>query len=313
MGLLIGYAGSVRSEAEVDLVVAAVRAYAKRESLRVIDLTPEISERLGKMREILDSRKDNSIREMVKDALDRVADLESRPPPKVPRVKGVFVKVNSSSDYFTAAFVEREFGWLVDGSVREAESERSEEYDDVLKLLNLMKAKGVKLIIHEQAQYFEPWELEGNEYHSDAAARGENPYYPGLPAPPPGGYRYPNPTGVWSSEARGWLRLHPAEGPPVKAEEVEALYLAGAVSVDFIFARGKKGLEVTPPRDAESRRRLIAALRAQFELEHWEPKDFEGLDELEGDEYDRVWKAAVARLDEERAQDTSLMGPWTIF
>ena len=86
----------------------------------------------------------------------------------------------------------------------------------------------------------------------------------------PGGYRFPNPTGVWKTEARAWLDSHPSSRyPRVTREEVDALYAAGATNVDIAFNRGPSGLDVTPPVDREARRRLVELIMSRFERD-WE-------------------------------------------
>ncbi len=173
----------------------------------------------------------------------------------------------------------------------------------------------------EPARPAEGPDVSGDAYQPDAASRGENPYYPGLHAVPPGGYTYPNPTGVWRTEARMWLESHPGQFTCVDLDQVEALYAGGAQRVDLWFYGGRgKGCEVIPPNDVESRRKLIAAIRSFDDVEAWDIEiDFdwdretkENSQELER-EYAEAKRLANAKYDEELAQDVSDKGPWTVY
>jgi hypothetical protein len=187
-----------------------------------------------------------------------------------------------------------------------------------MSLLRELKREGAILRIrevwydHARNQKF-TWEGDGSLFHPDAAARGENPYYPGLPAAPEGGYRFPNPTGVWKSEARMWLGSYGGKTSCVTSEDVEALYAAGAANVDITFAAGEVGCEVTPPDDVDSRRNLISAIRSKFNPEYWEAELTAEEAELKGEDYERAQRVANAKFDEVMAQKGYGGRPWIIF
>ena len=168
---------------------------------------------------------------------------------------------------------------------------------------------------------------DGQGYHADAAGRGENPYYPGLPAVPREGYKFANPTGVWKTDALAWLRSHPEEEAPVSAEQVESLCKAGAVRAYVTFEGPRhRGLEVVPPRSIEKREELIAAIRATIPEDRdpdenfwnapvdfdWERETPENSKQLQ-EEFKAARRDANAKLDEEMAQNTADRSPWVVF
>ncbi|MGA2663941.1 MAG: hypothetical protein ABSF83_03270 [Nitrososphaerales archaeon] len=265
--ITVRYVGSAATEEIVDGAIAAVRADARRGLHETIELTPELAERVRKEHELLDGL--------------RSARGTGEPPrPRSgARVKGLFLRIHPDVDELGVAFIEYANCWLVSGQVGVPYA-AFEARGLVLDVLDSLRRAGVQLTakevwLREDGKKTKmEWKIGENfnqdEYHADAAARGENPYYPGLPAAPPGGYRFPNPTGVWKTEARAWLDSHPSSRyPRVTREEVDALYAAGATNVDIAFNRGPSGLDVTPPIDREARRRLVELIMSRFER-HWE-------------------------------------------
>ncbi len=306
MATSIDYWGLVRTEDGVDRVVAAIRKSVKTRAFKVLELTPEREQSARETHAIYGVPSENPNSEYpVLSPRFKPGFFPAKEQLAKARVKGVSVLVHPQAEEVYAIFIDYGNCWRLVGSTT-TEFSSFQAHKDVVAILDLMRAEGVELTVDDETGYYKNrkdelvWQFAGNDYDAEAAARGENPYYPGLPAVPPGGYRYPNPTGVWKAEARDWLRLHPDEVSPISTEEAERLYAAGATNVDITFSRAHNGCEVTPPEDPESRKRLVEAMyilaTETGNIGHWY-----------GDEYDH--RAFLLEL----AEDLSDTGPWMVF
>ena len=69
---------------------------------------------------------------------------------------------------------------------------------------------------------------------------------------------------------------------------------------------------VTPLKDAWTRRRLIAEIRRRFDPEHWQADMDSDLYTDDPVALEKARAEANAKIDEERVNDTSDMGPWIV-
>jgi hypothetical protein len=295
----IEYVGSVITEGDVDRVIAAVAKHAKAHLMEYSELSPERAQKVRKKHEILELLRNPTTGETEKDIQRRLREPEVGGAHRDSRMKGISVRAHNAEE-MDIAFMDYGTCWILSGSVKV----QFDAIEDVLNTLEFLKREGVQLEAKQVWYYNHPerkrfeWKM-GEEvvYHADAAARGENPYYPGLPAVPPGGYRWPNPTGVWKTEARDWLSSHPhTTDGYFTSEDVEALYAHGATRVDVTFHVGSLGLEVVPPADTDNRRELAGLVYSMEKRlnDDWDEELGSGLKE------ERIGKISDAR-------------PWTIL
>jgi hypothetical protein len=271
----VQFVGSVKTKEGADYALTCIRNFTKREPFETSDLTPEKAEEVRKEHQAL-----QALRSKVRG--NEAADEEGRtgtaePEPIGPRndsgVKGLSIRVHPDVEEINLAFVDYGNCWVAAGSVKIPIS-AFEARAPILMMLGWLGNLDVELEVKEvwleadhntRFQWGTGGRFASDEYHADAAARGENPYYPGLASAPVGGYRYANPTGVWKTEAQAWLTSNPSSRSWVTKEDVEALYAAGAVNVDITFDNSRSGLEATPPLDRDARRRILALIKTHRE------------------------------------------------
>ncbi len=315
-GITIEYVGTARTKGDVEGALAGVRSHAKAFwGVDLVEFTAERAIVVRKKHEVLDMLR-GPIRKGARRELGRrLVEPDIGGPYRDSGLIGVTVRVHPDVEEFDVAFMDRGDCWMLCGSLRIGFG-AFEARERVVQILDMLVRDGVELQAKEV--WFDPmmgkrleWVVGENEYHADAAARGENPYYPGLPAVPPGGYRYPNPTGVWKTEARAWFDTYPSQHSSIAREDIEALYAAGALGVNVTNDRSRVGCEVIPPPDYETRMKLIALIRTRFDPEYWggevEHEDGESPEESEAKE-----KAARVRYDEELARET-YRSQWTVL
>ncbi len=301
--MAVRFVGTLGSRKELDHLLADFRTLSTEwKRFEIDELTAEAVEATRKKHENV-----NKIRGLEFYRVERVVNqtkqaYEISASDKA-EVRGMLVKVHHDVEAIPIAFMDYEDFWLCVGSVW-VPLERIDALERVLGMLHELQAKGVKLEarqvwVDEDKRVYD-WDIEAEIYHSDAAARGENPYYPGLPAVPETGYRFPNPTGAWKTEAREWFRRHHGEIPRIIWTDINNLYRAGAVRVDFEYSHGViTGCEVIPPTDISSRKRLYEAMQSVS------PKI--GRDEGEvGGQMDYTYLRSVV-------EDPSNVLPWQLF
>jgi hypothetical protein len=181
----IQYVGTLRPEADVDGAFIPIRNIAKTDSYKVTEVTPELARNIRTRQEILNAM---SSLDPVGTAgkPGKVVSVDLGKLKNETRVKGVMVQVQPDVDDLDLLFVDHGDCWLLSGSIR-IPLEKFEARGKVLGLLEDLKRGGVELHVKEiwydaRLKRRREWPMGGEEYHTDAAARGENPYYPGLPA-----------------------------------------------------------------------------------------------------------------------------------
>ena len=304
-GITVRFVGSAPTEEKVDRALGRIREFAEvwHSEFEIIELDSEKGQALVKQDKVISTLQHHEWKTVGKafGSLQGIAEIEGTE--RTARIKGLILKSDLGVEMLVV-FAYYGFTFVTAGSVRLGFSQ-FEARERVFHVLDIMEREGVELDSKEvwvdEARKVNEWKVGGGGYDTQAAARGENPYYPGLPAAPEGGYTFPNPTGIWKADARDWLNSHPKAKHSVTPDEIESLYRAGATNIFIGFEPGSHcTVELAPPNEIKARREVVRMMKAiatrTGSINHWDDG---------GEDY--------AKLLDEMAEDPSEKGPWMIY